>query len=256
MDKIQIAILAAGRGSRMKSDLPKVMHEICGKPMIEYVIANAGRVSEDLLLVYSPKHYEYFKPYAGICRLVPQEEPLGTARAVYSAFPFLNPEAYISVLYGDNPLIFPDLVEATLDNLKKEKAALTTLAFKRSEPSAYGRIKTSEDGAFLGIVEFRNADEEERKIDICNSGVMFFAPGILNKYIAECSENMEGGEAYLTKIVEIAQKAGEKVSYFLSEASEFVLGVNDSLELASAEKALTEILKRGAIPYNRKSGNS
>ncbi len=236
--KKQIVVLAAGKGSRMQSNIPKVMHKICGKKMLDMVLSTAESVTKDIILVYSPEDSGYFKEYSTKCELVPQEVRLGTAHAVYSALGSIKKDAYTIVLYGDNPLISGDIIKSTLQSLIKETSSLITLAFLRDDPGAYGRIILEKDGSFSKIVEFKHASEEEQGIKLCNSGIMIFAPGILNQYIERCIEAPLSEEAYLTKIVEIAKNAGEKVSYFLSENPNLVIGVNTKEELKKAEEVL------------------
>lgn len=235
----QIIILAAGKGSRMKSDLPKVMHKVGDKSMLERVVDNASAITNDLILVYSDHIQEYLPIFEKKCKLALQEEQLGTAHAVWVASDLIDDNICSAVIYGDNPLITPDITTGLFDHLEKTNSAVATLVFEHEEPNAYGRIITDKEGNFKKIVEFKFANEEERKIKLCNSGIMAFAPGILKKYLPYCldkSLQSQGKELYLTEIIEVCVNAGEKVSYYTSNNHQLVIGVNTQEELAAANK--------------------
>ncbi len=237
----QIIILAAGKGSRMKSDLPKVMHQVGGKSMLERVIDNSYNVTQDLILVYSDHIKQYISMFDKKCKFVIQEEQLGTAHAVYVANNIINNNVPVAVVYGDNPLITSDIMTGLFDHLESSNSAVSTLVFEHEEPNAYGRIVTDENGNFQKIVEFKFANDEEKKIKLCNSGIMAFAPGILKKYLPYCLDDklkMEGKELYLTHIIEICAQNGEKVSYYTSKDSNLVVGVNTQEELGMANKII------------------
>ena len=239
MDK-QIIILAAGKGSRMKSELPKVMHKIGGTPMLDRVIQNCKIVTNDLVLVYS-KHLEpYLTSFNKNCTLVNQEKPLGTAHAVAVAKDSFH-DQYIGVIYGDNPLITANIIENLFQHLKDTASKAVTLAFECAKPNQYGRIVVDADGDFQKIVETKFANDKEKQITLCNSGIMAFAPGILGKYIDEClgtDPNKPKRELYLTKIIEICALHDEKVSYFKSDDPNLVVGVNTQDELTSANSII------------------
>ncbi len=231
---MQIIILAAGKGSRMNSSLPKVMHKVGGVPMLECVIRNCHQVSDDLVLVYSKHLDPYLHMFSSHCKLVNQAEQLGTAHAVSVAKDLFSNKENIGVIYGDNPLITPDIIRGLFDHLDKTNSKVVTLAFEYEKQNQYGRIILDSAGNFQKIVESKFATDEEKKITLCNSGIMAFAPGILAKYIDNClvsnSENV-GKELYLTNIIEICALAGEKVTYYKSVDHELVVGVNTQSEL-------------------------
>ncbi|CAN0603854.1 unnamed protein product, partial [Ectocarpus sp. 12 AP-2014] len=173
---MQIIILAAGKGSRMQSELPKVMHKVGGKPMLEHVIDNCQKVSNDLILVYSD-HIENFLPaFSDKCEFVKQEEQLGTAHAVFVAKHKFDPKQPIAVIYGDNPLITAEIIQNLFNHMQKTDSKAVTLAFEYDKPNAYGRIIVDSYGNFKKIVEAKFASPEEQKVTLCNSGVMSFAP--------------------------------------------------------------------------------
>ncbi len=236
----QIIILAAGKGSRMESDLPKVMHEVAGKPMLRRVIDNSKLVSDDLILVYSDHIKKYLNQFPE-CKFVVQEKQLGTAHAIHAGYDLLDHNKYVAVIYGDNPLITSDIINNLFELIKNTDNALITLAFNRSGPNQYGRIVTDSEGNFLRIVESKFANKTEKKITLCNSGVMVFAPGILKKYLHKCLEpdkNNPDRELYITDIVEICVSAGEKLGYYVPDDSKLVIGVNTKEELEAANNII------------------
>ena len=232
----QIIILAAGKGSRMQSELPKVMHEVGGKPMVQRVIDSCRKVTEDLVLVYS-EHVKEFLPLFDGCKFAEQKIQKGTAHAVAAASDKIDLSKNIGVIYGDNPLITDDIISELFAFMQQEKSAVVTLAFEYDKENQYGRIVVDEQGRFAQIVEAKFANEDQLKITICNSGIMVFAPGILNKYLPQClvphADNPER-ELYLTDIIEVCSKAGEKVDYYIPSDSEKVIGVNTKDELENA----------------------
>lgn len=234
---MQIIILAAGKGSRMKSSKPKVMHELSGKPMISHVIENCQEITDNLILVYSDHLEPFLSQIGSSCQLVKQDEQLGTAHAVSVAQNlFANDD--IAVIYGDNPLISSEIIGSLVDHMRRGKYAAVTLAFDYDKPNQYGRIVCDQDGNFQRIVEAKFANEEEKKITLCNSGVMAFAPGVLDKYISKCLERDATNlsrELYLTDIIDICRSFGERVSYYKSpDDHQLVVGVNTQEELHDA----------------------
>jgi UDP-N-acetylglucosamine pyrophosphorylase len=240
----QIIILAAGKGSRMKSDLPKVMHKVGGKPMLQMVVDNSYAISNDLILVYSDHIAEYLPIFEKHCKLVLQNEQLGTAHAVWVASSLINNNIQNAVIYGDNPLITSQIITELFNHLESSKAAVAALVFEHEEPNAYGRIVLDEKGNLKKIVEFKVATDLEKKIKLCNSGIMAFAPGILQRYLPLCVDqlrNRSGNELYLTEIIEICSSAGEKVSYYTSKNNHrLVIGINTQEELDAANNILNQ----------------
>ncbi len=238
---MQIIILAAGKGSRMNSSLPKVMHKVDGTPMLERVIQNCNKVSNDLVLVYSKHLDPYLHMFSNRCKLVNQTEQLGTAHAVAVAKDLFNNNDNIGVIYGDNPLITAEIIIGLFDHLNKTDSKIVTLAFEYEQKNQYGRIILDKADNFQKIVESKFATPEEKEVTLCNSGIMAFAPGILAKYIDSClisDSNNHGKELYLTNIIEICALAGEKVSYYKSLDHQLVVGVNTQSELDSVNSLI------------------
>ena len=237
----QIVILAAGKGRRMETTLPKVMHQVGGKSMLERIINNSLVVTNDVVIVYSPALYEYLAPYQNTCKFALQAEPLGTAHAVNAALDLIHNDKINLVIYADNPFISPEIISDLYKHVNQTGVALVTLAFICKKPNQYGRIITDKKGNFLKIVEFKKASKSERKIKLCNSGIMAFSPGILQQYIPYYLSNNHkyaGEEFYLTAVVEICMNHGEKVSYMLHPNTNEVIGVNTREELIEANSII------------------
>jgi UDP-N-acetylglucosamine pyrophosphorylase len=242
MDK-QIIILAAGKGSRMNSELPTVMHKVGGTPMLERVMHNCKMVTDNLILVYSQHLEPYLSRFEQNCKLINQKEQLGTAHAVAVAKDLFNDQQYIGVIYGDNPLITSDIIEDLFKHLKNTNSKAVTLAFEYEKENQYGRIIVDKQGNFKNIVETKFANDLEKKITLCNSGIMAFAPGIRGQYIDKCLVSdleFPEKELYLTNIIEICASFGEKVSCFKSDNPRFVVGVKSKSELDNAKHIINK----------------
>lgn len=240
----QIVILAAGNGSRMASDLPKVLHKVGGISMISRVLANARAVTDDVILVHSPRLLKYLPLDQNIYKLVEQSQPLGTADAVNTAMPWINHHQITLVIFGDNPFISPVIINQLLARTSQKNEAIITLSFERNDPEQYGRIVIDKAGNFLKIVEFKNATDQQKKITLCNSGIMSFGPGILHKYLPKyvAQASSQSSEVYLGGLVEICRQHQEKVGYLLSSDHHAVIGVNTQAELVAANNIEATLL--------------
>jgi bifunctional UDP-N-acetylglucosamine pyrophosphorylase/glucosamine-1-phosphate N-acetyltransferase len=245
--KTAAVILAAGKGTRMKSDLPKVLHPLAGRPMIGHVLESlAGLEPERTLVVVGPGMEAVAAAVAPVPCVV-QDEQLGTAHAVAAARGALESFAGdVLVLYADTPLI----TAATLSRLPAARAgtgapAIVVLGF-RPGGGEYGRLVTGPDGLLEAIVEYRDATNEQRAIPLCNSGVMAVDGRLLFDLLARVGNRNAKGEYYLTDIVGIARSLGHRCAYVEAPAQE-LLGVNSRAELAAAESALQSRLRSAAM---------
>ncbi|NRB11025.1 MAG: NTP transferase domain-containing protein [Rickettsiaceae bacterium] len=237
----QIIILAAGKGSRMKSDLPKVMHRVGSQTMLQRVIESCRQVSDDLILVYSDNLKPFIAEYKNVCKFAKQEHLMGTASAVAAAKDLIDPKKHIGVIYADNPLISSDIINNLFNHLIKSKSDLITLAFECKPPNQYGRIIVNDQGEFVKIIEAKFANSKEEQITLCNSGIMAFTPGTLTKYlpqILQVNYDLPNRELYLTDIIEVCYKAGMKATYYKASKAELVVGVNTQEELRNANDIL------------------
>ena len=231
-------ILAAGQGTRMRSAVPKVLHKVAGKAMLDWSISLAESVGcEDIFVVCSPSGaavQEYVTERLGAQAVIIQEPALGTGHAVRCAAPALAQySGDVVVLYGDTPLIPPSAVEDLFGQLA-DGAAVGVLGFDAERPGAYGRLVTDDTGALEAIVEAKEATEQELAITLCNSGVMAAPTSQMFSLLENVTNENAKQEYYLTDIVGLARKAGLQCAA-VKCAEDEVLGVNSRLELAAAE---------------------
>ncbi|HET6421276.1 MAG TPA: bifunctional UDP-N-acetylglucosamine diphosphorylase/glucosamine-1-phosphate N-acetyltransferase GlmU [Geobacteraceae bacterium] len=238
MEATAAVILAAGKGTRMKSDLVKVMHELGGCPMIDYPVSAARDAGASRIVIVaghqSEKVRKYFSDSEDISFAI-QEEQLGTGHAVACAGSALTGfRGGILILCGDVPLLRAETLRDMMDCHEKSGAAITVLTARFDNPYGYGRVVKGEDGSVLRIVEEKDAEEAERKIDEINSGIYCVESKFLFDAIARLGNDNAQGEYYLTDIVRKAAEAGLKCLTFpVGDAME-VMGVNDRVQLAAA----------------------
>lgn len=244
--KTAIIILAAGKGTRMKSKTPKVLHEICGKPMVGHVIDTASYLaSEKIITVVSNGMGDVEKAIKHASGVVIQEEQLGTGDAVKPALKKLkNFKGNILILYADTPLI---MKETLLEMVRKlEYSDVVVLGFRPDDPAEYGRLVVDETGNLNKIVEYKDASPSERKIHLCNSGVIAAKSEVLQKLVEKIDNKNAKGEYYLTDIIELANKAGKNCTYVEGNQDE-VLGVNNRVQLSEAEYIFQQRLRYTAM---------
>ncbi|MBY6054820.1 bifunctional UDP-N-acetylglucosamine diphosphorylase/glucosamine-1-phosphate N-acetyltransferase GlmU [Leisingera daeponensis] len=248
---IALVILAAGKGTRMNSDLPKVLHPIAQAPMLEHAMA-AGRAlaPERTIIVAGHGSDEVRMAVAGIdeeAEVVLQEEQLGTAHAVDQARGALDGfEGDVVVLYGDTPFVSAETLERMID--ARQRADLVVLGFEAADPGRYGRL-VMEGDSLERIVEFKDAGEAERAISFCNSGLMAGKSSAMFDLIAKVGNKNASGEYYLTDLVELARREDMKVTAVSCDEAE-TLGVNSRAELAQADalfqaRARSELMELG-----------
>lgn len=242
-------ILAAGQGTRMKSALPKVLHAVGGRTMLDWSIALARALGCDPILVVGGAHNPEVAAHAakalGPAAVAIQDPPLGTAHAVSASLPgWAHVEGDLVVLYADTPLIEPDTVERLFAALA-QGAGLAVLGFEPDEPGAYGRLILNADGGLDRIVEAKDASPEERAVRLCNSGVLAGEAALLRTLLAQVDNKNAKGEYYLTDVVALARSAGRSCAVAVCEPTE-VSGVNARGELAAAEAAF-QARRRAAL---------
>lgn len=242
MKNIAVIILAAGKGTRMKSDKAKVLHEINGKPMVNYVAEAASKVADDGIVVVIGHQREDVKNavFRTVnARFAIQEEQKGTGHAVHCALPEIDSSVEnIVILCGDVPLITPDTINNLIDKHKNENAAVTVLAVNVKNPKGYGRMITDESGSVLRIVEEADANENERSICLINSGIYCVAKDFLFQSISKIKDSNAQKEYYLTDIVGIANLDKKRVSMFIGPSTDEVVGVNTCDDLENAQRLL------------------
>jgi bifunctional UDP-N-acetylglucosamine pyrophosphorylase/glucosamine-1-phosphate N-acetyltransferase len=243
-----LVILAAGMGTRMRSDRPKVLHEVGSAPLIAHALrAGLALAPERVVVVTGPgmedvaaaAHEEW--PEAGIAV---QAERLGTGHAVAQAAPFLQGfEGDVVVLYGDTPFVRPATLEAM--SAARAEAEVVVLGFEPADPARYGRLVT-EGADLLRIVEWKDADAGERAIGLCNSGVLAAPAPLLFPLLDRLEPAAASGEYYLTDVVALARAEGARATV-VRGAEEEMLGVNSRADLAAAEAAFQARARAAAL---------
>ncbi|MGD9677795.1 MAG: bifunctional UDP-N-acetylglucosamine diphosphorylase/glucosamine-1-phosphate N-acetyltransferase GlmU [Vulcanibacillus sp.] len=242
MSNIFSIILAAGQGVRMNSELPKVLHEVGGKPMISHVIDGLFDINvRDIVVVVGHKSLEVINYLGSNVNYVKQEEQLGTAHAVLQARDFLFGKKGITiVICGDSPLITSETLKGLIKEHEAKNATATILTAELNLPSGYGRIIRDDKELVLKIVEEKEASLEEKKIKEINSGVYCFDNEKLFDTLPKVSNNNKKGEYYLTDIIGILKSEGELIAAYRTNDPNEIIGVNDRVVLADAERILKE----------------
>ncbi|MBC1393801.1 bifunctional UDP-N-acetylglucosamine diphosphorylase/glucosamine-1-phosphate N-acetyltransferase GlmU [Listeria innocua] len=240
MSKRYAVVLAAGQGTRMKSKLYKVLHPVCGKPMVEHVVDQISTLDVDKVVTIVGHGAEKVQEHlAGKSEFVKQEEQLGTAHAVLQAKSELaGKDGVTLVVCGDTPLIEASTMEALLKYHHEKRAKATILTTVIEDPTGYGRIIRDDLGIVEKIVEHKDATEKEQRISEINTGTYCFD----NKALFEALENVSNdnvqGEYYLPDVIKILKDADEVVAAYKMESFEESLGVNDRIALAEASKLM------------------
>jgi len=238
---LSIVILAAGQHNRMKSQLPKVLHPLAGRPMVKYVLDVATQLEPTSLALVVDYGAQQLRQALGDEILY--VEQLGTGHAVLQARGLLAGQAEtVLVLYGDTPLITHRTLEAMLAHHTENKAAITLLTFRPGDPTGYGRILRDKTGRVTGIIEQKEATLEQREIKEVNSGILCFRDAWLWPHLERLQP--KHGEYYLTDLVELAVAEGEPVAAKAADATE-VMGLDDRVKLARAEALMRQRINEG-----------
>lgn len=245
-------VMAAGKGTRMKSKNSKLVQKIYGKEIVKRAVENAQKAGvKDIVAVVGYKKEEVMKVLGDNIKYAFQDEMLGTGHAVMQAKEFLKgKKGKVLVLNGDVPLIRPEtlnkLIEKSIEN--KEYATLLTAIY--DDPTGYGRIVRDEGGNIEGIVEEKDTTEEQRKITEINAGIYCFDIEALLDALEKITPNNKQGEYYITDVIQIMNDSGLKTGAVLVEDNTEILGINDRVQLGILTKVLqmrinTELMKQG-----------
>jgi bifunctional UDP-N-acetylglucosamine pyrophosphorylase/glucosamine-1-phosphate N-acetyltransferase len=251
MTQALAVVLAAGKGTRMKSDLPKVLHELAGAPMLAHVLMAAGSAGVSrAALVVGPGMDAVVEAGLSVdpdAQVFLQPEQMGTADAVKAAAPaYDSVSGPVIVLYGDTPLLRPETLKAVLGEIDAG-ADLVVIGFEADDPTGYGRLLFDEKSRLSGIREEKDATIAERALTLCNSGIMAFRSGAgLSDLIARIGNDNAKREFYLTDAVALAYQDGLQTRVVLSNGEE-VLGVNSRSELSVAEGLMQRRLRTAAM---------
>lgn len=232
---LSVVILAAGKGTRMYSDMPKVLHPLAGKPMVQHVIDTAHKLGvEQLHLVYGHGAQQLQQKLSGqTLNWIHQGQQLGTGHAMQQVVPYVSNDGDIIVLYGDVPLIATE----TLKRLRaaKPQGGIALLTIRLADPGGYGRI-IRQKGKVVGIVEDKDTTCEQRQINEVNTGILVANGGDLKRWLAKLDNNNSQNEFYLTDIIELAYIEGQCIETVNPERLSEVEGVNNRLQLAALER--------------------
>ena len=248
---ISVVILAAGQGKRMKSDLPKVLQPVAGRPLLKHVIDSARQLGTDDIHVVFGHGGERVREALAADHVtwVLQAEQLGTGHALQQAMPGVPDDNLVLVLFGDVPLVQSATMQRLIDAAANGEA-LGILSVRMKDPTGYGRIVRDRAGTVARIVEHKDANQKERAIDEVNTGLMAASARRMREWLAQLRNDNAQGEYYLTDVVVMAAKAGLKVNAILADNEDEVLGVNDKVQLAEVEavyrkRRATELMLQG-----------
>lgn len=235
-------VLAAGKGTRMKSKLYKVLHTVAGEAMVQHVIDSVKNAGVDKVVTVVGHGAEKVKETIGhVSQFVHQEEQLGTAHAVKSAKDILGTEKGTTIVVcGDTPLISDETIKNLLDFHESESAVATVLSAKVDNPFGYGRIIRDENGLVSGIVEQKDASSAEAEVNEISSGIFAFDNEKLFETLEKVNNDNAQGEYYLPDVIRILKEENEKVSAFITNDVDGIMGVNDRVQLAKAEQKMKE----------------
>lgn len=245
-EKVKAVILAAGKGTRMKSDLPKVLHPIYGKPLVGYVIdaaKNTGIIDESIVVVgHGAEKVEAFvEGYDENSKCVLQSPQRGTGDAVAKAKDLLGGfKGTVVILYGDTPLVTPETLNDFIKKHHESGAALTVMSAIFDDPTNYGRIVRNEDGTLKCITEEKDTTPEEKKIKEINAGLYCLDKEVIFPLFSELNCNNAQGEYYLTDIVALTIAKGLKAEAYILQNNEEIFGINSKANLAEATKILNK----------------
>lgn len=242
MSKLLTVILAAGKGTRMKSRLPKVLHKIGGKPMVEQVLCAANEAGSERNVVIIGFGAEKVKEHLeGRAQFAMQEEQLGTGHAVMQARDILADwDGTVLVVCGDTPLLTPELLKNLCQEHEAQGAKATVLTAKMADPTGYGRVIRDSEGVVVKIVEQKDASEEEKLVDEVNTAIYCFdAKALLGTLDSLTCENAQG-EYYLTDVIGILRDRGERVWAVVADDPSEVQGINSRVQLAQAQQVMKE----------------
>lgn len=247
---LTVIILAAGKGTRMKSGKAKVLHPVFGAPMIHHVLDATGDLAAAQTIVIVGHQREAVVEALTAYTITPvlQEEQLGTGHAVAIAENSVSTDIEtVMILCGDTPLIQPDTLCAMYTSHKQSGAALTVMTTLLANPTNYGRIVSDDDNRVIGIVEEKDATSAQKKIREINAGIYCVERSFLFKALQQVGTDNSQGEVYLTDIVGIAVNQGLQVDKYVAASSDDVLGVNSRVELAQADSELQKRRNRSLM---------
>lgn len=246
-DKRACIILAAGQGKRMMSARSKILHEVAGQAVLRHVIAAAEQAGAQRIVVVAPPAAAAIAAIAAPHPVAVQDVPRGTGDAVKAALPFLDGfDGDVMILLGDMPLLTAETLRALAAAKGGDALAVLGVDFER-DPPAFGRLVMKDDGTLARIVEERDATAAEKAITLCNSGAFCVGADILRRYVPLLRDDNAQGEFYITDLPALAAADGLKTRVEIAARKDEVMGVNSRADLAAAEAAMQERLRRRAL---------
>ncbi len=240
MSQLTALILAAGKGTRMESELPKVLHTCCGKPMVSHVIdAARGAGADRVVVIAGYKSEMVHEELKDTVLYAEQTEQLGTGHAVMCAADQLGDEGETLVLCGDTPLVTADTLKRLSEAHRSAGNGVTVLSAILEEPKGYGRIIRDAEGSFLKITEDKDCTEEERLTKEINAGMYLFDTAMLKDSLKKLTNDNAQGEYYLTDTIELIKSVGGRVDAMPVEDTNEILGVNTKAQLKNAEEIMS-----------------
>lgn len=243
MSNFTAVILAAGKGTRMKSELPKVMHLMAGQPLIDHVLDKVANLGIDKVITIAGHGRERLTEHLGQrTKVVVQSEQLGTGHAVMQVIPYLKEECNVLVLSGDQPLLSEKTIRALMAHHDATGASATVLTALMDNPFGYGRIIKND--AFLGIIEEKDADACQKEIKEVNTGTYCFESEALISALQKITPKNAQGEYYLTDVFDSLLTSGCKIETMCTQDATEAFGINNRVQLAEAEDILYDRIKK------------
>ncbi len=240
METRKAAILAAGEGTRMHSSRPKVMHLLCGRPLLWHVLRAVEAVDSAPVVVVGRGSEEVQSYFGDRCKYVVQEQRLGTGHALQQTLSHLPPQGELLVLCGDTPLLTGETLHQLVVFHREKRAAATVVTACLDDPTGYGRILRDDQGRVAGIVEELHTTEVQKTIQEINTGSYCFNLRELHQFLPSLPQNPTKGEYYLTDLLPLLLEQGHGIAGFVLEEVQQALGINDRVQLARAAGLLRQ----------------
>ncbi len=233
---LDVLVLAAGKGTRMRSELPKVLHPLAGKPLLAHVFSSVATFDNAAINAIVGHGKDLIQEAFADQPLnwIEQTSQLGTAHAVLQAIPAIRDDAKVLIVYGDVPLIKSSTLEKMIAGVDNDAMALLTVEL--ADPTGYGRILRNKEGEVTGIIEQKDAAPEQLIITEVNTGVMAMTAADLKTWLPKIDNNNAQQEYYLTDVIGLARAAGRRINTYAPEAVEEVEGVNSRAQLVALER--------------------
>ena len=238
-NKVAVVILAAGMGTRMKSDKAKVLHEVQGRPMIHYVVETARKIAgDDVILVIGNQAQEVRAIISNTAELLfaYQEQQLGTGHAVLCALPQIPEHCdQVIILCGDVPLIQPETIAALVEDHLRARRDVSLLAVEMDNPSGYGRVLLDDNRQISAIIEEADTNADQKRIKLINSGIYCIDKAFLLQALPEIRPDNAQGELYLTDIMSIGYQEKRNMGVVVGTNCQQIIGINTCQDLATVD---------------------